>query len=497
MDAPPLLRVRGLSKSFPGVRALDDVSLEVRVGTVHALMGENGAGKSTLANILAGLDRPDAGTVELDGRPVVFRNPHDALRLGIAMIHQELMPFPGMTVEENVLIGREPVRGWGGWIDRRAMRAKAERLLGRVGCRVPPGETMGSLRVAEMQAVEIARALAADARLILMDEPTSALSAREAEALLRVVDDLRRRGAAVVYVSHKLDEVFRMADAVSVLRDGRHVGTHATRELTPDRLIALMVGRSLDLSTRRVPADRGAVALEARGLSLRGRFRDVSLAVRRGEVLGIAGLMGAGRTSLLHALYGLEPADAGEIRIGGQPAAIRTPADALALGVALVGEDRGRLGLVPGLPVRYNITLATLRRWCRGPFVDPARECETADGQIRALGVKVAHRDVPVSTLSGGNQQKVVIARALLAEPDVLLLDEPTRGIDVAAKAEVHAIVDGLARRGKAVIVASSELPEVLALCDRLLVMREGAMSAELDPRAATQDEILRHAIPA
>ena len=492
-----LLRARGLSKSFPGVRALEDVSLEIERGTVHALMGENGAGKSTFSRILAGLAEPDAGRIEFKGVPVRLRHPHEAIRLGISMIHQELLLFPEMTAAENVLIGQEPVRGWGGWLDRPRMNAEAARLLDRLGAAIPPVRKVKDLGVAERQTVEIARALARRADLLVMDEPTSSLSAREAEALFRVIADLKREGVAVLYVSHKMDEIFRIADRVTVLRDGRLVGTHSIGELTAGRLIALMVGRDIDLSSRRAPVEPGETMLEAVDLGRAGRFRGVSLRVRRGEVLGLAGLVGAGRTEVLSALYGLAPADEGEIRVRGARAEIRSPQDALARGIALVGEDRKGLGLVGPMSVRQNITLSALRRYCRGPFVDRAREDAAAEGQIRGLGIRAAARDPGVLTLSGGNQQKVVIAKALLTEPDILLLDEPTRGIDVAAKAEVHAIVADLARRGKAVVMASSELPEVLSLCDRILVMREGAVSAELDPRNVTQEDVMRHAVPA
>ncbi len=377
------------------------------------------------------------------------------------------------------------------------MDAEAARHLARLGAPIPPRRAVKELGVAEMQTVEIAKALAHRAEVILMDEPTSSLSAHEAEALFRIVADLKKAGVAILYVSHKMDEVFRLADTATVLRDGRHVGTHPIGELNPDRLIALMVGRELNLAAPVSPGEKGEVALEAIGLGRAGRFRDVSFRVRRGEVLGLAGLMGAGRTEVLSALFGLAPADAGEIRVAGRPARISSPRDALARGIALVSEDRKRLGLVPMMPVGHNITLASLRRYCRGPVIDRGAEDRAADGQILEFGIRTPHRDRPVDTLSGGNQQKVVIAKSLLTEPDVLLLDEPTRGIDVAAKAEVHAIVAGLARKGKAVVLASSELAEVLSLSDRLLVMREGSVSAELDPRRATQEDVMRHAVPA
>jgi inositol transport system ATP-binding protein len=493
MPSPPLLQVRMLAKSFPGVVALDSVSLEVEAGKVHAVMGENGAGKSTLMNLLAGLLRPDAGEILLDGRPLRLRDPHDALRRGIAMIHQELLPFPDLTVAANIGMGREPVRrGIPGWIDHAALRREAAGLLARLGVAIAPDRRMGGLSVAEMQTVEIAKALAHEARVIIMDEPTSAISGREVEALFGVVRDLTARGVAVIYISHKMDEIFRIADTITVLRDGRHVATAPARELDERRLIALMVGREI-AATAGAPRQPGGPLLELRGLSRRGAFRGIGLTLRRGEVLGLAGLMGAGRSALVNAIAGLEPATAGEALVRGRPVRLASPAAALAAGIALVGEDRKRHGFVPRMSVQHNLTLAALRR----RWIDHRAEAATADAQMRALGIKAAHRGQAVGELSGGNQQKVVIAKALLSEPEILLLDEPTRGIDIGAKAEVHAIVDRLARDGMAILLVSSELPELLALSDRLLVMREGTLAAELDPRRTSQEEIMEHAMPA
>ncbi len=492
-----ILRALDICKSYPGVQALADVRLEIERGKVHALVGENGAGKSTLARVLAGMSRPDSGSIEFDGRVVRLRHPHEALRLGISMIHQELLLAPEMTAAENILMGREPVRRGGIWIDRARMNAEAARLLGRLGAAVPPDRKVKFLGVADMQAVEIAKALAHEAGVIIMDEPTSALSAREAESLFGIIGELKRAGVAIVYITHKMEEMFRIADTVTVLRDGRRVGTLPAGELDRDRLIAMMVGRPLATAPAGGGTAKGEVVLEVVGLGRAGRFRDVTFAVRRGEILGIAGLVGAGRTELLRALFGLAPADSGEIRLRGGRVDISSPADALALGIAMVGEDRKLTGLVSTMSVKRNITLSSLDRCCKGPFICPELENRSADGQIRDLGIRAPHRDFNVSFLSGGNQQKVVLAKALLAGPDVLLLDEPTRGIDVAAKAEVHAIVRDLARKGKAIVLVSSELPEVLSLSDRLLVMRQGTVSAELDPRCATQDEVIRQAVPA
>lgn len=493
MAQEPLLQVEGLTKVFPGVRALDGARLEVRRGTVHALMGENGAGKSTLMRILAGLDMADGGTIRFKGREVAPRHPHEALRLGISMIHQELLPFPELGVAENIFMGHEPATGPLGWIDGGRMERDAGALLARVGASFAPSRCMGALGVADMQLVEIAKALAHRAELLIMDEPTSALSSREVGALFGLIAELKALGVAIIYISHRFEEVFRIADEVTVLRDGRFVGSGPIGSMDEARLISMMVGRELDAGS--CAGGRGSLGdprLEVRGLSRRGVFRDVSFSVCGGEIVGIAGLMGAGRTDVLRAIYGLAPADAGEIRVRGAIARIGSPAEALAMGIALVGEDRKRDGLVAGMSVRHNLTLASLGRCCRGPFIDRATENRLADEEIKALGIRAPRRDRPVEFLSGGNQQKVVIGKALLARPSILMLDEPTRGIDIAAKAEVHAIIRGLAREGKAVVMVSSELPEIFALSHRILVMRGGALRGELDPRISTQEDVMR-----
>ncbi|MBI5388690.1 MAG: sugar ABC transporter ATP-binding protein [Verrucomicrobia bacterium] len=491
-----VLEVRNLSKSFPGVRALDSVQLAVRPASVHALMGENGAGKSTLMRLVAGLDQPDAGELLLRGQRVRLRNPHHALKLGVAMIHQELLPFPDLSVAENIFMGQEPAVPFLGWINQRKMNSEAQQLLSRLGVALAPVRKMRELSVAEMQAVEIAKALAHRAEVIIMDEPTSALSDREAEALFGVIRDLKSRGVAVIYISHKMDEVFRIADTVTVLRDGQHVGTCAMTEMNRDQLIALMVGRELRELFPKTAAAKGDFALSVRRLGKAGRFQEVSFDVRRGEVLGLAGLMGAGRTDLVSALFGLPPADTGKILVHGREARIRRPADAMRHGIGFVSEDRKAHGLVLPLSVKQNVTLASLRRCCHGGFINPRRENTVADECIREFSIKTPGRSQPVSMLSGGNQQKVVLAKALLTQPEILLLDEPTRGIDIGAKAEVYALVARLAQERKAILLVSSELPELLALSDRILVMRAGDIAAELNPDSTTPEEILKHAMP-
>jgi ABC-type sugar transport system ATPase subunit len=496
MNRPIVLAASGLTKDFPGVRALDGVSFEVRQGEVHALAGANGAGKSTLMRILSGAERPDAGEILMHGRPVRFRSPHDALRAGVAMMHQELQPFPAMSVAENIAMGREPARGPLGWLDKAAMRRQARDLLKRLEAGIEPDRIMGTLTAAEMQTVEIAKALAWDSRVLIMDEPTSAISSREAEALFRIIGELAGRGVAVVYISHKMDEIFRLAARITVLRDGRRVATRPAAELNPESLIALMVGRELSAPQAGGQPPTGELALEVRELRQAGAFEGVSFSIRRGEILGMAGLMGAGRTAVGCALAGIEPASAGEIRVSGRPVRIRNPRDAIACGIAWVSEDRKGFGIVPRLGVKENITLASLRRFCYGPVIRRREEEQAAAAQAQALSIKTAGLDRPVQTLSGGNQQKVVLARGLLAEPQILILDEPTRGIDVAAKAEIHGLIRRLAGGGRAVLLISSETEELLALSHRILVMRQGRISGELEAQGAAAAQILRLAMP-
>jgi ABC-type sugar transport system ATPase subunit len=485
-----------VSKSFGGVRALREVSFALRRGEVHALMGENGAGKSTLVKILAGLHEPASGEVRVDGQRVALHSPHDAMRHGIAMIHQELMPVPDLTVAENLLLGREPRGRIPGTVDRRAMREEALRLLGLLKVDLPVGAPMRTLSVAQMQAVEIARAIGTDAAAVIMDEPTAALSDREVEALFQAIRTLQARGTAIVYITHKMDEVFRISDRITVLRDGEHVATVPARELDETRLIALMVGRELTGGRVRGRATAGECVLAASGLSREGAYRDVSLELRRGEILGLAGLMGAGRSEVASALFGLAPAERGEIRVQGRAARIRHPGDAMRLGIGMVTEDRRADGFVPLMSVRHNITLASLKRCCRGPVIRHAAEAEAAAQAIARTGIRTSGDGQAVVQLSGGNQQKVVFARTLMTNPEIVIFDEPTRGIDVGAKAEVHALIAELAEQGRAVLLISSELPELLALSDRLLVMRQGEVVAELDPLTVTQEEVLKHAMP-
>ena len=491
-----MLEACRVSKAFDGVQALRDVSFALQSGEVHALMGENGAGKSTLVKILAGLHGPDRGEVRVKGQKVKLSNPHEAMCHGITMIHQELMPVPDMTVAENLLLGREPRGRFPGTIDRRALRREALRLLSLLQMDLPVDAPMRTLSVAGKQTVEIARAIGFDASVVIMDEPTASLSEREVGALFKVIRTLKSRGVAIIYITHKMDEVFKLADRMTVLRDGAHIRTVRAEELKESQLISLMVGR--ELVGRRVHARTVSVecVLSVSGLSRDGAFQNVSFELKRGEVLGLAGLMGAGRSEVACALFGLSPADSGEIRVRGRQVRIRRPSQAMGLGIGMVTEDRRGFGLVPLMSVRHNITLSALHTCCRGPVIRPVSEAALSVRAINEYGIKTGHADQAVSQLSGGNQQKVVIARALLPEPEIVILDEPTRGIDIGAKAEVYAIIAKLAGQGRAVLLISSELPELLAVCDRLLVMRQGLQIAELDPSKTSQEEILKYAIP-
>ena len=490
-----MLAVRDLSKAFGGLPALQDVSVDFRPGEVHALMGENGAGKSTLMKIVAGLHRPDAGTIRWRGHDRRFASPQDALAQGIAMVHQELMPIPDLNVAENLLLGMEPVNAWG-WVDQAELHRQSASWLRSLDTELDTRLPMRRLSVAQVQVVEIAKALARQADLILMDEPTAALSEHEVAALFKAIDVLRRRGVAVVYTTHKMDEVFRVADRISVLRDGRLVRTEAASTLTPESLITHMVGRELTKVFPPVVTTPGEVVLSVDGLTREPSYRNISFTLRRGEVLGLAGLMGAGRTEIAEALYGLRPADSGAIARDGQAVSLRSPAEALAAGIGMVTEDRKGFGIIPAMSVQANLTLSALARFAGPAGLDAAAEGRACEAQIRAFGIKTDGRGQPIGQLSGGNQQKVLLARALLAGPDVVILDEPTRGIDIGAKAEIYALIGRLSAEGKAVLLISSELPEILSLTHRILVVRQGELSAELDPRLATQEEILRHAMP-
>ena len=492
----PAIAVRGVGKSYSGVSVLRDIDLDIAPGEVHSLVGENGAGKSTLIKVLTGAVQPDGGEVRVGGELVTEHSPRAAKARGIAAIYQQPALFPELTVAENLAIGVEPSRGRLGRIDWKARRARAAELLARVGARISPDAEAGGLSMPEQQLVEIARALGADARVLVLDEPTASLGEEDAQNLLRVVRELRARGVGMIYISHRLDELPAVADRVTVLRDGRTVETRDMADVSRQQLIQLMVGRELSTVFPKRPVQIGEPVLELRGLGCAASgVRDVTLTVRAGEIVGLAGLVGAGRTELARTVFGVTPADRGEIRLRGRRITVGSPAQAIAHGIAYVPEDRRRHGVVPELPISANVTLAALGRVSRRGSLDFGRERAVSADYVQRLGVKAPSIRTPAAALSGGNQQKVALCRWLLTEPSVLILDEPTQGIDVGAKSEIHALMTDLAERGVAVLMISSELPEVIGMSDRVAVMHAGTIVDVCDQAEATQQRILQAAL--
>jgi rhamnose transport system ATP-binding protein len=489
----PVLEMVHVSKQFGATLALDDVSLELRHGEIHALLGENGAGKSTLIKIMTGVQRQDSGEILIAGAPVRVTSSQDAQRLGVAAIYQEPMIFPDLSVAENIFIGH---RDRGKIVDRRRMEREAREVLARLDVRLDVGEPARGLTLAEQQTVEIAKAISLDVRVLIMDEPTASLSAHEVQRLFRIVHTLRQQGVAILFISHRMEEVFEIADRITILRDGRWISTTPRAELTPATAISRMVGREVRELFRRERRQPGPLRLSVRGLHREGAFQDVSFDLRAGEVLGFAGLVGARRTDVGLALFGIAPADGGEIALDGTPVTVTSPRDAMALGIAYSTEDRRQLGLVMPLSIAANVSLPSLPRFLSpAGMVRRAEERATAEAFRQRLSIRAASVDTPAASLSGGNQQKVVISKWLETNPKVMILDEPTRGIDVGAKVEVHQLIDDLAARGMAIILISSDLPEVLAMSDRILVMREGRQMAIFDHHEASQERVLSAAM--
>ena len=489
----PILRMVDITKTFPGVRALDRVTLEVLPQEVHGLVGENGAGKTTLMKILTGVHQADAGHIEFKGQPVQIPNPRAAQLLGIAIIHQELAVLPEMSVAENIFLGREPA-GPLGVVRWDELYRQTQALLDRLGIDLPPRTRVGELTIAQQQMVEIAKALSLEADLLVMDEPTSALTERETEILFRLIATLKAQGVSIIYISHRLEEIFQICDRVTVMRDGQHIDTRPIDQLTPQEVVRLMVGRRITDIYPPPGKGRGPLKLEVRDLHRPPRLKGVSLKLYSGEILGLAGLVGSGRTDLARAIFGVDPVAGGEIRIDGQPVSIHAPQDAMELGMGLLPEDRKGQGLFLQMTVRQNTVIARLRELSRWGFIDFRRAAAETRRFVEELDIRTPSLEQLVHNLSGGNQQKVIIARWLGRAPSILILDEPTRGIDVGAKAEIHTLMRRLADDGMAILMISSELPEVLGVSDRILVMREGRLVAEFSREEATQDAIMAYA---
>ncbi|HSI56982.1 MAG TPA: sugar ABC transporter ATP-binding protein [Ideonella sp.] len=490
----PIVSLRHVSKAFSGVRALHDCQLELLPGEVHALMGENGAGKSTLMKVLAGVYQKDAGEIVFDGRPVELASPRAAQDLGIRIIHQELNLMNHLSAAQNIFIGREPRGRFGLFLDEDALNERARRIFEHMHLALDPRTPVGELTVARQQMVEIAKALSFDSRVLIMDEPTAALNNAEIAELFRIIRQLKAQGVGIVYISHKMDELKQISDRVTVMRDGQYIATVPTASTPIATIIGMMVGRQLDEQATQVPdTSRNEIALQVSGLRRGTAVKDVSFTLRKGEILGLAGLMGAGRTEVARAIFGADRLEAGEIRVHGRAVRIHSPADAVAQGIGYLSEDRKHFGLATGLDVETNIVLSSLRSFAGPGFMLDQRAIrETALSYVQRLDIRTPSVEQPVRLLSGGNQQKIVIAKWLLRDCDILFFDEPTRGIDIGAKSEIYKLLGALAGQGKAIVMISSELPEILRMSHRILVMCEGRVTGEIAARDATQEKIMQ-----
>ena len=489
-----ILTMKGIDKSFPGVHALDHVDLEVRKGEVHALMGENGAGKSTLMKVLTGIYHKDAGTITYEGKEVEFTNPREAQDAGIVIVHQELNMMGHLTVAQNIFIGREYMNGK--LIDDKKMNEEAKKLFDQLGINIDPKETMSRLTVGKQQMCEIAKAISHDAKVIIFDEPSAALTEAEIEELFKIIRDLRDKQMGIVYISHRMDEIKVITDRVTVMRDGGYVGTLITKDSTKDDIINMMVGRVIyeDPKTESQVAPDAPVVLKVEHLNAGRMVKDVSFELHKGEILGFFGLMGAGRTETARALFGADPKDSGDIYVNGQKVDIKTPQDAVKCGIGYLSEDRKRFGIVVDKTVAENSTMATMENFMKGIFIDKKKEKDVAQEYVEALKTKTPSVDQLVVNLSGGNQQKVVIAKWLVRNCDILIFDEPTRGIDVGAKSEIYHLMNELVAEGKSIIMISSEMTEILRMSDRIVVMCEGRKTGELGIEEATQERIMHAA---
>jgi len=488
-----LLDMKQIIKSFNGVEVLHGIDFSLRAGTVHALMGENGAGKSTLMKVLAGVHKCDDGEIWLKGKKTEIQSPRHAQELGIAMIHQELSPVPEMTVAENIFLGREPRKGV--FVDYKKMYADTEKLLGEMKVRVSPRAKIGRLKVADQQLIEISKAISLNADIIVMDEPTSAITDQEVEILFKTIADLKKKGTGIIYISHKMDEIFRIADDITVLRDGTYVNSWEAKDIDNNTLIKNMVGRELNEIFPKIKVPAKNVVMEVKHFTKENQFEDISFQVREGEILGIAGLIGAGRTELMNAIFGLEKPDSGEVYFEGKKVEIRRPSDAIRRGIAYVTEDRKNEGLVLEMGVGQNITIASMKTLSSGIFIKRQEEKKTIDDQIRALRIKVHSPRQLVGKLSGGNQQKVVLAKWMMKNPKLLILDEPTRGIDIGAKSEIYKLMGEFVEKGNSIIMISSEMPEAMGMSDRILVLSNGRLSGELSREEFVQEDIMKMAV--
>jgi inositol transport system ATP-binding protein len=486
-----ILELENITKEFPGVKALDNIQLKVKKGTVHGLMGENGAGKSTLMKIIFGIYTPDKGTIKFKGKELKVSGPKEAVKNGISMIHQELSPVPHMTVAENIFLGREFSFGKTGWVNNKKMVEESRKLFETLNINIDPTTKMKDLSIANMQMVEIATAVSYNADLIIMDEPTSAITDKEVDQLFGIIRSLQAKGVTIIYISHKMDEIFKICDELTVFRDGKYIGTKGASEIDQDMLIQMMVGREIKQVFHKEKAEIKEVALSVQNLSRRGKFQNVSFELRKGEILGIAGLMGAGRTEVIESIFGVDPHDSGDIYINGKKVKIKTPQDAIKHKMALLTEDRKLTGAFLPISIKENMIISNISKFLKFGLINRRLVNEKCNEQVQILNIKTPHINQLIMNLSGGNQQKVLLARWLLNDPDILILDEPTRGVDVGAKSEIHKIMSKLAQEGKAIIMISSELPEILGMSDRIIVMHEGHKKGELAREEANQEKIL------
>lgn len=501
-DPQNILQVQNLSKSFLGVKALDNIQFDLQKGEVHALMGENGAGKSTFMKILMGLLKPDSGEITFEGEILKSNSVHENLQKGISMIHQEILVVPELTVAQNIFLGRET--NYRSWLNDKVINQKAQEILDLIGVKINAQTKIKNLSIAEKQMVEIAKAISNNAKVIIMDEPTSALTDSEVTMLFKIIKDLKVKGVAIIYISHKMDEIYEITDRITVLRDGKYITTKNTNELNKNALIALMVGREIDgvraafrfheNHSKIVDAERPTV-LSVQNLTKKGKFKDINFEIHAGEVLGIAGLMGAGRTEIARAIFGLDNFDSGEIILNGNKVKIKSPEDAIKNGIGYVSEDRKALGFIPALSIKENISLSSLANFSKAWFVNSSDEHLAATQLATDLKIKSTSINQKVMTLSGGNQQKVVIGKVLLTSPSLVILDEPTRGIDIGAKFEIYKLINQLTDKGIAVIMISSELPEILGMSDRVMVLSKGKQTALLSKQEATQEKIMQYAV--